>query len=281
MDYEEFSNFRPISNLKFISKMIERVVAIRLLDYFRCNGLEELYQSAYKQFHSCETALIRVQNDILREIDGNSAVVLLLLDLSAAFDTVDHAILLQRMSSKFGIKGDALNWFRAYLSERSQVVYINGTTSDSYDVSCGVPQGSVLGPFLYLIYTSPIGDILRSHKMNFHLYAEGTQIYISFKYQKQIDFENIKVRIEACLTEIMNWMTDNKLKLNPEKTELLILSSKFRTEPIFPVLNVGLGTVTPSSHVRNIGATFDKFLTMSTHIDNACKSAFYHLYCPC
>ena len=147
-DYEEFSNFRPISNLTFISKMIEKVVAIRLLDYFRCNGLEELYQSAYKQFHSCETALIRVQNDILREIDGNSAVVLLLLDLSAAvFDTVDHAILLQRMSSKFGIKGDALNWFRSYLSERSQVVYINGTTSDSYHVGCGVPQESVLGPF--------------------------------------------------------------------------------------------------------------------------------------
>ena len=104
-DYEEFSNFHPISNLKFISKMIERVIAIRLLDYFRCNGLEELYQSAYKQFHSCKTALIRVQNDILCEKDGNSAVVLLLLDLSAAFDTVDHAILLQRMSSKFGIKG--------------------------------------------------------------------------------------------------------------------------------------------------------------------------------
>ena len=113
--------------------------------------------------------------------------------------------------------------------------------------------------------------------MNFHLYADDTQIYVSFKYQKQIDFENIKVRIEACLTEIMHWMTDNKLKLNPEKTERLILSSKFRTEPIFPVLNMGSDTVTPSSHVRNLGATFDKFLTMSTHIDNVCKSAFYHL----
>ena len=146
-----------------------------------------------------------------------------------------------------------------------------------YDVGCGVPQASVLGPFLYLIYTSPIGDILRSHKMNFHLYADDTQIYVSFKYQKQIDFESVKVHIEACLTEIMNWMTDNKLKLNPEQTKLLILSSKFRTEPIFPVLNVGLDTVTPSSRVRNIGDTFDKFLTMSTQIDNVCKSAFYHL----
>ena len=86
--------------------------------------------------------------------------------------------------------------------------------------------------------------------------------------KNRLILRNIKVRIEACLTEIMNWMTDNKLKLNPEKTELHILSSIFRTEPIFPVLNVGSDTVTPSSHGRNIGATFDKFLTMSTHIDN-------------
>ena len=184
-DYEEFSNFRPISNLKFISKMTEKVVSLRLLHYLRSNGPEELYQSAYKQFHSCETALIRVQNDILREIDGNSGLILLLLDLSAAFDTVDHTILLQRMHSKFGIKGDALNWFRSYLSDRSQTVYVNGATSDSYDVFCGVPQGSVLGPILYLIYTSPIGDILRSHGMKFHLYADDTQIYVSFNSQSQ------------------------------------------------------------------------------------------------
>ena len=276
-DYEEFSNFRPISNLKFISKMTEKVVALRLLYYLRSNGLEELYQSAYKQFHSCETALVRVQNDILREIDGNSGVILLLLDLSAAFDTVDHMVLLQRMSSKFGIKGDALNWFRSYLSDRSQTVYVNGATSDNYDVVCGVPQGSVLGPILYLMYTSPIGDILRSHGMNFHLYADDTQIYVSFNYKDQNDLEQVKSRVEACLVDIMNWMSENKLMLNTDKTELLILSSKFRAEPVFPVLTVGSDIITPTSHARNIGVTFDKFLTMSIHINNICKSAFYHL----
>ena len=276
-DYEEFSNFRPISNLKFISKMTEKVVSLRLLHYLRSNGLEELYQSAYKQFHSCETALIRVQNDILREIDGNSGVILLLLDLSAAFDTVDHTILLQRMHSKFGIKGDALNWFRSYLSDRSQTVYVNGATSDSYDVFCGVPQGSVLGPILYLIYTSPIGDILRSHGMKFHLYADDTQIYVSFNYKDQNDLKQVKSCVEACLVDIMNWMSENKLKLNTDKTELLILSSKFRAEPIFPVLTVRSDIITPTPHARNIGVTFDKFLTMSIHINDICKSAFYHL----
>jgi hypothetical protein len=91
------------------------------------------------------------------------------------------------MSSKFGIKGDALNWFRSYLSDRSQAVYVNGATSDSYDVFCGVPLGSVLGPILYQIYTSPIGDILRSHGMKFYLYADDSQIYVSFNYNlKQV-----------------------------------------------------------------------------------------------
>lgn len=234
-------------------------------------------QSAYRQFHSCETALIRVQNDILREIDGNSGVILLLLDLSAAFDTVDHTILLRRMSSKFGIKGDALNWFMSYLSDRTQTVYVNGATSDSYDVVCGVPQGSVLGPILYLIYTSPIGDILRSHGMKFHLYADDSQIYVSFNYKDQNDLEHVKSRVEACLVDVINWMSENKLMLNTGKTELLILSSKFRPEPVFPVLTVGSDIITPAPHARNIGVTLDKFLTMSIHINSICKSAFYHL----
>ena len=251
------TSFRPVSNLKFASKMTEKVVALRFLQYLQSNGLQERFQSAYKQFHSCETALIRVQNDILCEIDGNSSVILLLLDLSAAFDTVDHTILLSRMSSKIGIKGDTLNWFRSYLSDSTQAVYINGAISGSHDVVCGVPQGLVLGPLLYLIYTSPIGDIFRSHRMTFHLFADDTQIYVSFNYKDQNDLEQVKSRVELCLVDVMNWMSTNKLKLN---TELLILSSKFRPEPVFSVLTVGSDIITPSPYARNIGVTLDKCL---------------------
>ena len=152
--------------------MTEIVVALRLLQYLHNNGLEELFQSAYNQFHSCETSLICVQNDILCELDDGSSVLSLLLDLSFAFETVDHTILLSRMASKIGLKGDALKWFRSYLSDRIQAVYINGAISESYDVVCGVPQESVREPLLFLIYTSPIGDILRSHGMKFHLHAD-------------------------------------------------------------------------------------------------------------
>ena len=126
LDHETLANFRPISNLKMVSKIIEKVVAVRLNHYLEENNLNEPLQSAHKQYHSCETALVRVQNDILLSIDNQQCVVLLLLDLSAAFDTVGHGILLQRLSTNFGIKGKALDWF-TYLTDRSQFVqmYLN------------------------------------------------------------------------------------------------------------------------------------------------------------
>ena len=115
LDSEDYSNFRPISNLKVVSKIIEKAVSCQLSDYLRDNDLEESFQSAYKRFHSTETALLRVQNDILCEIDNQKCVVLVLLDMSSAFDTVDHELLLKRMAKRYGMKGNALKWFRSYL----------------------------------------------------------------------------------------------------------------------------------------------------------------------
>ena len=118
LDYEVYSNFRPISNLKFISKMIEKAISYQLTNYLRDNDLQESLQSAYKTFHSTETALVKVHNDIVSAIDDGSYVILLLLDLSAAFDTVDHKILLQRLSCRFGINGKVLHWFKYLVTLR-------------------------------------------------------------------------------------------------------------------------------------------------------------------
>ena len=165
LDHEVLANYRPISNLKVISKIIEKDVAVRLQKYLEANQLDESLQSAYKPFDSCETALVRVHNDILVVIDKRHCVMLLLLDLSAAFDTVDHDILLTRLHSKHSISGIALEWFRSYLTNRSQFALIEECRSQSGELKCGVPQGSVLGLVLYLLYTAPLADILRFHEM--------------------------------------------------------------------------------------------------------------------
>ena len=139
LDFEIFSNFRPVSNLKFLSKVIEKVATMRLTNYLCDNDLNESLQSAYKKHHSCETALLRVQNDILKSIDDKQCVVLLLLDLSAAFDSVDRKLLLHRLRSRFGIKGKALSWLQSYLTDRSQSVQIDGFASSVRPLRFGVP----------------------------------------------------------------------------------------------------------------------------------------------
>ena len=155
LDPDILKNYRPVSNLSYISKLLERVVAGRLTDYMTENNLHEHLQSAYKPGHSTETALVKVQNDILTSIDQHGVVILVMLDLSAAFDTIDHDILFSRMENTLGITGQALAWFKSYLSGRTLRIKIDKSFSELQDILWSVPQGSVLGPLLFLIYLLP------------------------------------------------------------------------------------------------------------------------------
>ena len=137
-------------------------------------------QSAYKAGHSTETALVRMKNDILTSMDKNQCVLLVLLDLSAAFDTVNHSKLLRVLQHRIGLGGTALMWFESYLRERTQAVAIRYSTAPSVELQRGVPQGSVLGPILFTIYTLALGDIVRRHDIKGHFYADDMQLYVSF-----------------------------------------------------------------------------------------------------
>ena len=149
-----FKNLRPVSNLAYISKLTECAVFNQIYDHLVRSGLYPLLQSAYRRYHSTETALVNVANDILLNKKSQRVTLLVLLDLSAAFGIVDHVILLKRLTTDFGIGGKALKWFSSYLSGRSPRVLFEGATSDIFDLPFAVPQGSCLGPLLFVVYAS-------------------------------------------------------------------------------------------------------------------------------
>ena len=168
LDTADMNNYRPVSNLSFMSKLIERVVSIQLNEYLSANNLIPRFQSAYRQGHSTETALLRVWSDMLMAADNRKVTLLSLLDMSAAFDCVDHSILLHRLQVAVGIGSTALDWIRSFLSGRTQQIVYGGEQSVTSVVLFGVPQGSVLGPLLFVLYTALMFNIIAQHQVDAH-----------------------------------------------------------------------------------------------------------------
>ncbi len=273
VDFDNLNSFCPISNLPFIAKILERIVASQLNTHLIDNNLFEPLQSGFRKLHSTETALVKVTNDLLIAADSGYLSILVLLDLSAAFDTVDHAVLLTRLETVFGVTDTVLNWFTSYLSDRRQFVSLGGCRSKVGSVKFGVPQGSILSPLLFSMYIFPLGQLLRSLGLKFHFYADDTQIYI---HTKPGDTTAIGF-LEHSIAEIKNGCL-NLLCLNSDKTEVMLIGTPHQISKSGALALTVEGTVLDfQNKLKNLGVIFDINLTFDPHVQNTVKNSFFHL----
>ena len=262
-------NYRHISNLQFISKVLERVVNEQLMLHLRINDLLPEHQSAYRSCHSTESALLKVTSDGLLAADRGKLTLLGMLDMSAAFDCVDHIILIRRLNVSFGIDENALDWIVSYIMGRRQYVRYNGRTSDISVVECGVPQGSVLGPLYFVLFTADVFGIADEHGFAIHGYADDMQIYDHCVVE---DLHHLTSRLVDCIGSIGVWMTNNRLKLNASKTEFIWFGSARRlARCTFEAIVVNGSSILPSKTVRNLGVVLDPSLSLAAHCRQADK----------
>ena len=270
MDKDQYKNYRPVSNLLFLEKLIERVVADRLNKYMLTNNLNCDKEYGYKENHSTEVLLIKVVNDLLMACDEKQPTIVLLLDLSAAFDTVDQEKLLEILMNEIGIEGTALRWFRSFLTERSQRVKINDSYSDVVMLHFGVVQGSVLGPPLFNIYIRSLYTYMKESKFNIFGFADDQQLLKTFVPVLQVTaFDDIN----RCLSKIKTWMNEFFLCLNSNKTKILVICPPSIRDTIIIrgtyIDNVCIRFV---QHARNLGVVLDESMSFDQQIKSIIKS---------
>ena len=251
-------------------------MAKQINEHIAHEGISNENQSAYRVFHSTEMALLKIQNDIATSMDKGAAVGLVLLDLSAAFDTIDHSILFNCLQHWYGIDGVVLKWVQSYLNSRKQRIKIDGHLSDAFQLPYGVPQGSVLGPLLFTLYTTPLSSVISKFNVTHHLYADDTQIYLELDSR---NFDSSITELTNCLEAVQAWMGNNKLKLNPDKTEFIVIGDdqiRSSLKSSFPVSLLG-NAMEPAESVKNLGVILDAENSMQRHMANLCHISYYHL----
>ena len=255
----ECSNYRPISLLSNINKIFEKLMHSRLYNFLSIHNCIYDLQFGFRSKHSTNHALLDLTEDIRRALDDNSFAVGIFIDLQKAFDTVDHNILLHKLDH-YGIRGLANDWLRSYLTDRKQYVSINGFKSNTNIMKFGVPQGSVLGPLLFLIY---INDLHKAIKYcTTRHFADDTNILIKNKSLKQL-----KKHVNFDLRNLCKWLKSNKISLNASKTELLVFRHPNKEVNYNLKIKIDGKRLLPSNYVKYLGLYIDSHLKWNYHTD--------------
>ena len=276
LDANLHKHYRPIVNLQFLSKVIEKVVLQQLNQHMTDNNLHTPQQFGYKKNFSTETLLLQIVDDVLLGFEEHSGTILVMLDMSAAFDTVDIQKLLGVLENDIGLKGTVLKWFESFLLNRTQRVLINGQLSEVLLTLYGVPQGSVLGPVLFNIYVRSLPSLVEKYGFLPSMYADDTNARLKFSLKFQ--YHNINVKVPQLVAQISKWMGEHFLKINPDKTEVILFCPpSAKSIPTIQGVFIGDTCIRFSETVKLLGVVLDTHLTFDSHVNKVVSESFYHL----
>ena len=278
-DRENFKNYRPVTNIPFMAKLIEKAANNQIVNYLEQNDMFPSHQSAYRKRHSCETAMLKIVDDIKVALSEKKMVMLVLLDLSSAFDTIDQDILLFKLQRHFGICGNVLKWIESYLKGRTFCVRIKNINGKLYMLVYGVPQGTILGPLLFVLYIHDLVLIGEKHNILVELYADDSQWYFSFSplTERSAAMQNIQI----CMAEIKEWMSKNCLKVNFDKTDAIFLSNPQNHSLFFNNISCTIQgkhfTNLPKQTVKSLGIVLDSSVSMTNMALECVKTCYFKL----
>ena len=282
-------NYRPVALLSIFSKILERAVFLQIIDYMENNDLLHPSHHGFRRHHSTATALLEMYNVWLEAFDQDKLTAVVMVDLSAAFDVVDPGILVEKLRI-YGFQDNAVDWIQSYLTNRNQRVYVDGALSDPQEVNIGVPQGSILGPLLYTIYTNDLPESVHNHDpVHPHPQVTSTAYNVDCKPCGSIccfaddstfsvsdkDPNVLQDSINSKFKIIADYMAMNKLFLNSDKTHLLIMTSEYhhkRSGNFGIKLDTGSELISPSDNERLLGAQVSNNFTWNAHINGTEKS---------